>query len=460
MQVTMKVNRHGGSAGLLAAGSTYDLAEDLARQLVTAGYAVYQSVPRAADYRPDGSAGGGATLADALRRNAALARNNNPFDLGVMSSPPTVTVGATALTNGQAVNYFDTDGYKRIRIRGIPFAPFAIASVMCENAAGYLRGKNIANSAGALTYGNNAKHYLAEVTFSGQIIQFVVNGLNAALLRFRVDGALISATPTTAGSTIVQLDFGSAVYARTIQLEFEQAQTLKGVIVGPNDTVYAVDTPLLPIPVLGDSYVQGSTGPVTVGGESYIAALRDISGCNILGHGIASSGYVKTGFPTFAQADRIAAHIAVINAASAPLTIVALGTNDYGLSASAIQSECASGLSQILANTTTKIAVLGPWPQARNNDAASLAVEAAISAAVDSVDESRVGFIPVCSGNNPWVRGQGSTGTAPNGTTVAYGNSATVTGSDNVHPAPPRGSEYLARKTLDAVIALCVSKGW
>lgn len=59
MNVTMKVNRHGGAAGLLAAGQTYDLAEDLARSLVTAGYATYVSAPTQPDFRPDVSSPGG-----------------------------------------------------------------------------------------------------------------------------------------------------------------------------------------------------------------------------------------------------------------------------------------------------------------------------------------------------------------------------------------------------------------
>ncbi len=397
------------------------------------------------------------TLAAKLSTAYQSARNNSPLDLAVMVSPPTVTVGAAAITNGQAYNYFDTDGHKRIRIKGVPFGD---SSVMCENIAGYLRGVNVGNSGGSYATANNAKHYLCEVTFTGQVIQFVLNGLSAGLIRFRVNGALVSASATTVGNSNVQLDFGSTVYNKTIAMEFEQSQTVKGVVVGPNDTIYAVDAPPLPIVVTGDSYVQGTTSPATFGAETFCGCLRDASGLNVLALGVASAGYVKAGVVNMTNAQWLAKVVAATNAASAPVILIPFGTNDYGLDAAAIQAAAAAVGSAFLSGTAAKVVFMGPWTQNRNNDANSLAVEAAIQAAAASLDQARVGFIPVCSGSTPWVKGQGDNDTAPNGTSVAYGNSAIVTGNDGVHPYPGRGSEYLARRTIDALIATCSSKGW
>jgi len=397
------------------------------------------------------------TLAAKLSTAYQSAQNNSPLDLAVMVSPPTVTVGAAAITNGQAYNYFDTDGHKRIRIKGVPFGD---ASVMCENTGGYFRGVNVGSSGGNFVNSGNAKHYLCEVTFTGQVIQFVLNGLSAGLIRFRVNGALVSASATTVGNSNVQLDFGATVYNKTIAMEFEQSQTVKGVVVGPNDTIYAVDAPPLPIVVTGDSYIQGVTSPVTIGAETYCGCLRDASGLNVLALGVASAGYIRTGFVTLTNAQWLARVAAATNAANAPLILIPFGTNDYGLDAAAIQAAAASVGAALLDGTSAQVVFMGPWPQNRNNDANTLAVEAAIQAAAASLDQNRVGFIPVCSGNNPWVKGQGDNDTAPNGTSVAYGNSAIVTGNDGVHPYPGRGSEYLARKTIDALIATCSSKGW
>jgi hypothetical protein len=397
-------------------------------------------------------------LASALRAAARSAAGANPWDLPVTPSPPTITVGATALANGQAINYFDAEGYKRIRIRGVPFGDQAL---MIENATTLARPRCIANNAGAVTYAQTARGYLAEVgPFTGQIIQFAANGLNAALLRFRVDGALVSATPTTAGNTIIQLDFGAVVYRKTIAMEFEQAQSIKGVIIGPNDTLAAVEDSPLPVLLIADSYGQGITSPQSVGGLTYPAALRDIGGINLLAQGIAGSGYVKTGNVLANDPARVQFAVDAVNQSGAPLVVIALGTNDYTLSAAGITASALDLGNALLSRTAAKVAYIGPWPQTRNGDAASLAVEAAIKAAADALDQARVGFIPVCSGPNPWVKGQGTTTTTPNGTSVAYGNSALVTGPDNVHANPAFGTEYLARKTLDALTALCAAKRW
>lgn len=331
---------------------------------------------------------------------------------------------------------------------------------MCENTGGYFRGVNVINSGGNFALGNNAKHYLCEVMFTGQVIQFVVNGLSAGLIRFRVNGQLVSASATTVGSSNVQLDFGATVYNKLIALEFEQAQTVKGIVVGPNDTVYPIEQIPLPVVVVGDSYVQGTTSPLTFGSETFCGCLRDASGLNVLAIGVASSGYVKTGFINMTDPQWLAKVVAATNAAQSPLIVIPYGTNDYGLSTSGIQAAATTVGATLLAGTNAKIIFMGPWPQNRNNDANSLAVESAIQAAANSLDQSRVGFIPVCSGSTPWVKGQGDSDTAPNGTSIAYGNSAVVTGNDGVHPYPGRGSEYLARKTIDALIATCATKGW
>lgn len=403
------------------------------------------------------NASGYGPLTTRLLASVASAKNNSPLDLAVMSSPPTVTVGATAITNGRAFNYFDTDGHKRIRIKGVPFGD---SSVMCESVGGYLRGVNVGNSGGNFAVANNAKHYLCEVTFTGQIIQFVLNGLSAGLIRFRVNGQLVSASATTVGNSNVQLDFGATVYNKTIAMEFEQAQTVKGVVVGPNDTIHAVDTPPIPLVVTGDSYVQGITSPVTFGAETFCGCLRDVSGLNVLALGVASAGYIKTGVVNMTNSQWLAKVIAATNAANAPVILIPFGTNDYGLDASAVQSAASSVGQTLLNGTSAKVVFIGPWPQNRNNDAGSLSIESAIQSAASSLDQTRVGFIPVCSGSNPWVQGQGDNDTAPNGTTIAYGNSAIVTGNDGIHPFPGRGSEYLARRTIDALISVCQAKGW
>ena len=80
--------------------------------LASSGQTVLDDASRAAL-----NASGYGPLAAKISAAYQSARNNSPLDLAVMASPPTVTVGAAAITNGQAYNYFDTEGHKRIRIK-------------------------------------------------------------------------------------------------------------------------------------------------------------------------------------------------------------------------------------------------------------------------------------------------------------------------------------------------------
>ena len=204
--------------------------------------------------------------------------------------------------------------------------------------------------------------------------------------------------------------------------------------------------PSATVPLTGSELV-----PVVQGGVTSKAQIFDLlSGSN----GSASVGFVQSGTGATSRTTQ-----AKLRDVVSVKDFGAVGdgvTND----AAAIQAAAAAVGSAFLSGTAAKVVFMGPWTQNRNNDANSLAVEAAIQAAAASLDQARVGFIPVCSGSNPWVKGQGDNDTAPNGTSIAYGNSAIVTGNDGVHPYPGRGSEYLARKTLDALISVCTAKGW
>ena len=53
MQVTMKQNRFNAGGALMAAGSTQDLPDDFALDLVRQGAAAYVTAPAATDFRPD-----------------------------------------------------------------------------------------------------------------------------------------------------------------------------------------------------------------------------------------------------------------------------------------------------------------------------------------------------------------------------------------------------------------------
>lgn len=112
MQVTMKQNRQGGALGTLLAGTQYDLAEELARDLVGQGAAVFVVEPTDPDYRPDdntpavslvapGTALVSGATTDAL--NGAEGLNGN---------------GAAMVIHANAVTRFGFGGYGSVSFSG------------------------------------------------------------------------------------------------------------------------------------------------------------------------------------------------------------------------------------------------------------------------------------------------------------------------------------------------------
>ena len=439
-------------------GSSSHVDSSIVSALLATGY--FERVYAEIDAAAVAAAMGGGFIYQRLNSLFARAKNANPFDLSVMASPPTVTVGAAALSNPVAYNYFDTNGYKKVFILGVPPGD---ASLMIQNNSGRAEGKTLTGSNN--TFSNSMKGYLAKVKITAQKVQFDVQGLSAALLRFRVDNALVSAAGTSAGTTNVQLDFGSR-QTHEIGIEFEQAQALKGIIVDQDDTVYSWDDLPEPVVYLGDSYLNGSmspqvTGTSGLGGQTFPSALRDISGWNVIAQGCPASGWLA-GVP-LTDPYRLAFAAAAINQSGAKLCNIRLGTNDVSnlqsASITAAQITAAAGtvLDYLLANTSAKITLGGSWPKNLNLSSALLATDAAILAAVAARDQSRVGFVDVngINGGLPWVTGAKDTATG----TGAAGNSVYVTGDDHVHPSA-YGTEYLARKDIDATLAVCKSKNW
>lgn len=118
MQVTMRVNRHGGALGLLAAGQTYDVDDALAFELVGAGYAVYVTAPVRPDFRPDRQVVGGG-VADAA--NTVVLLGDSMTGQNNRSYFGTGQILALSRTNNVATLQINAHGLwtgRRIRIRG------------------------------------------------------------------------------------------------------------------------------------------------------------------------------------------------------------------------------------------------------------------------------------------------------------------------------------------------------
>lgn len=379
--------------------------------------------------------------------------NNNIFDLGNMASPPTVAIGTTPLANPVTYTYGDVGGPKRIRMFGVPFGD---TSLMCSISAGTTL--NIQNLSSPGVKSANVKGMVGRVRFTGSVIQLNVNGYNLPLIRVHVNGALVTVT----GSPLLTVPTGSYIqltFAQRgtydISVEFEQSLTFTGVTVDEADSVHSVEEIPLPILGLGDSYLQGlvsDTGSPT-GGQTFISAFREISGCNLMAQGISGTGW-KAGF-AMTDPERLALAAATANYANAPLICIWLGTNDVTGSGSGISAAVKTVLNYLLLNTRSKIAVFSAWPRTLNLSAQLTGTDAAIQAGVSDINNQRAAFIPMSAAANPWVTGTRYVGSSGG----VAGNSHAITGSDQAHPSV-EGSIYLARKSIDALIATSLSRAW
>lgn len=391
-------------------------------------------------------------IAEKLKAASQAARGKNPWDLPVMASPPTITVGAVALPNPVTFGYgTNTD---RIRILGVPTAD----KTLMFTGSTYWEGRNVA--AAGPTYSANVRGgYVARHRVTCQKAQLSVNGMSAALLRIRcsADGSdaiqYIGTSYITAGATTVEVDFG-ARGTYWLDIEFEQALKYAGIILSEDDVLWPIEAPYQ-ILRIGDSYMQGITSP-QVGGAVLNRALADMEGCNSVSQGITSSGYVS-GVP-LTLIDRLNFAVSAVQLGGIKYGEILLGTNDVDTAGpkAGVAAAVSTVLSHLLANTDAKWLVGGVWPQARNLSAALLATENEILTAASAFPSDRVLTLPMNTAATPPVFGARDTNTA----TGAAGPSRYVTGDDGVHLASPYGCYYMARWHIDARNAAVAAAKW
>lgn len=404
-------------------------------------------------------------VSERLRAGMAAAKGRNPYDLKgqAASEVSLVTVNAGAYAAGRTYNAFDAGGYDVLRVRGAPyrsgFAGYPIHIV--QNTVGSINAQNWSapgvkseNLFGILVY--------IEATCSS--IQIITAGLayTSNIWPIWVNGK----KPTFAAATVnnggrIQLDFAARDRYQII-VALQQSGRLAGVSVPEDDIVHAITDKPLPIPVLGDSYIQGSVSPATNGDPCLIGAMNMIGGVNCIPLGVTDTGYATpagVNYP-FDHAERVQNFVDVINASSAPLACVIGGTNDVGKTAAQVQTGAANIINAVLANTSANLVLFGAQPRNLNNSAALQSVDAGISAAVVAADSPRVVYAPVSAAVPPWYTGTRSTSVTSGG---VAGYSRYVMGTDNVHLSPSftaEGTEFYARRTLETLLAVSSAAGW
>lgn len=269
--------------------------------------------------------------------------------------------------------------------------------------------------------------------------------------RVLVDGKYVNKSwvdyGVAAGSAYVTLDFSSVRAPRKITLEGSVQDGFRGVYVPPTEEVWADKATSDKIVWLaaGDSYSEGQ-GAAYPGQASWVqhAARMLFTDCDLRQVAVGGTGFVSNGSTRSAFIDQIANFLSVnsdLAASDVDLLTVAFGLNDRASGGPTTGAAATTGLAALRAVfANARIAVLGSFTGINNNDATTLAIENAVSAAVTAQNDNKMTFIPVSTDVPPW-----QTGTGKVGTTAGSGNGDFDLSSDGTHPSDA-GHMMIARR--------------
>jgi lysophospholipase L1-like esterase len=317
---------------------------------------------------------------------------DSPHVVPMMADPPTIITGAGSASAPPAPYDGLTQSYR--------YAAGTLDGVMRFEGGGeaayftdYRRFPvaTLGASGGNMGGGQEATVWRGRVLADAAEVAFRVLGGVANAYRFIVDGAYISASPTsivTGGRQYIVLDFGSKA-EREIIIEGALASAIDGVHVAPGDSLAL--PPALPVRalVLGDSVTAGIGAGFA--GDGMALVMADALGIEAWASGVSGSGYVATaGGSVYTLAERLAADVGRFQAfGTTDLVIVALGLNDMGLSG--IEAEASACLDAIRqAAPDALVMVLPPWDAAAPG--APSADYLAAKAAIASAAQGRSGF--------------------------------------------------------------------
>ncbi len=423
-------------------------------------------------------------VAARLQRGMNTAKNNNPYDLGVDSAPPTVTWTATPPGGGYTEYNLQTlTDAGAIRFGGAPQGSprlFVENSALTTPVSILMRQMARANDNGRIAAGGGFHLGIrvpSPVVFL-RAYPYVVG------LRVCVNGkwSSLAGTATTAANQYLKIDFsalGTPRIDREIIIEGAQGQLLISIFLPTGDQV----SPLTPYPltfgITGDSYcdgaIRGNAGGADAtnvaadagnvhAGDGLIGALRYISGCNIIANASQGTGWQTT-------ASNVGPYSSPYRltdlAAGQDFHIITGGINDinagttrYDTSTYAFRDAVQATLAAYRTKLTCPILVYTPFPANKNDSgvAANLSkiqmAEDDVMDAISRFGDSTIVGIPINRGTQnffgrtiqPYVQGgnyqnNGGAGTA--------GNAYYVMGTDVLHLTPYYGTQYLARRMLD-----------
>jgi hypothetical protein len=372
-------------------------------------------------------------LWDKLRRGYEARRFNNPHVLGIMTSPPTVTLLATIPPQ-------NTNNYPCLA----PSGNFS-AQMYATGGTPFFRGPGLANSFGfpSTSVSNagsgNIVSNLAAMAWRVQLIVDAIdpvfqlvnsaNGARFVVITPGVGAQYVSITPTVpsngGANNWIQLTFGSRA-SREIWIEGIQALSLIAVGVRANETVIPVPTGLR-MTFIGDSIVQGTIGGGGYNGDGFALVMGDCLGVSdVRMSGIGGQGVqaIETGGTWNLPArltPAINANAFIYDAPPSDVIVFAMGVNDTPFSYASNIAAYVSCIRQLIGQyPTTPIVVIGCPGNNSGPQETNATTDFAIAAAVASIGSSNIVYIQDASlGQYCYETGTGNITTPTSGVITA-----------------------------------------
>lgn len=402
---------------------------------------------------------------DKLLKMFAKARDNNPYSLPVMPSPPTVTVSTTTDATLGPVQAFASNGVMTsfglnnvAWMGGAPVPKSADVFVMQPVSSSAPSTGNLVGYAGAgITSDMNQWNAGIEIMDDGATVEFSAYVPETTRkIMFQVDGQYVDKAGTSvasAGTNYFKLAFGSTK-DRRIRMLTSCAQggngptLLIGLRSSPLASVWKPDqSDVLTCKVFGDSYAEGTPLAYGVPNATWCSLMCELLGIrNCLQHAVGTTGYLNDG----AGRSRLRVQIAqsITQQGPAPdIIVVAHGYNDYTATPSALTVEVAYCLGLLRAlYPNVPIVVFGAQAGARGPDTQTIGIENAIAAGVAAFNDPLCKFAPYSTATPAFLNGTGYVGA-----TNSSGNSDILIGPDATHPTSPLGHQHLGYRQADGV---------
>jgi lysophospholipase L1-like esterase len=239
-----------------------------------------------------------------------------------------------------------------------------------------------------------------------------------------------------------QIDFSTAGlrFPRLVTFEASNSTTFTGVNIGPLDSIWAPSSKdYVRAIFVGDSIV-GSTN-AQIPDSDVGRQLGKLMGWDVWPSATGGTGLtVDNGGNGYAYVNRITD----VTSYSPNIVLFNASTNDGGASSSTITSAAVAYMTT-LRSALPSVPIIVTGIIAAGNPSSNTTNETAVQAAVTSLNDPRIFFVPVTTLTTPWFTGTGNIG-SPSGS-----GSNDVYSATNAPHLTPGGYTYLAQQLATAI---------